>query len=325
MALVYCRECGSKISDKALACPKCGALQKNISKNKNSKSENRINDLHEKTSNSFEIDIKTSGRENKIIPQNDKGGVIFVEHDTNELSTNKATTIKQSKFSLKWTIIAISLLTITLIVILLIIPVNETKTTGNNIEFTERNSNITKQETSNLINGYEYVDLGLSVKWATCNVGANSCEEFGNYYAWGETSTKNSYTKNNSSSYGIEILDISGISNYDVAAFKMGDNWRLPTKMEATELKDKCKWIWTKINDKNGYKVIGPNGNSIFLPVAGYCGSSHGSVNERGNYWTSTPNSNDNRYAFGLYFDNTRQHVGWDSKYDGYSIRPVLD
>ena len=118
------------------------------------------------------------------------------------------------------------------------------------------------------INGHEYVDLGLSVKWATCNVGANKPEDYGDYFAWGETETKSSYRENNSITYGKNYSDIGGRSRYDAARANWGGTWRLPTKAELEELENKCTWKWTTQNGVNGYKVTGPNSKSLFLPAA---------------------------------------------------------
>ena len=119
----------------------------------------------------------------------------------------------------------------------------------------------------------EIVDLGLSVYWASCNLGATKPEEYGNYYAWGETSPKDSYTEQNYSYYDADKAtyidigeDISG-TEYDAARVNLGGEWRMPTYDEMDELIKKCTWEWTQINGVNGYKVIGPNGNSIFLPT----------------------------------------------------------
>lgn len=98
----------------------------------------------------------------------------------------------------------------------------------------------------------EYIDLGLSVKWATCNVGASSSEEYGSYFAWGETIPKNIYLKET------YLPD----KNFNKV-------FRLPTKEEFKELLNKCTWTWTLQNGVKGYKVTGPNGKSIFLPAAG--------------------------------------------------------
>ena len=177
-------------------------------------------------------------------------------------------------------------------------------------------------------NGHEYVDLGLSVKWATCNVGANKPEDYGNYYAWGETSTKSSYTESNSKTYGKQMSDIKGNSQYDAARANWGGIWRLPTRAELEELKNKCTWTWTAQNGVKGYKVTGPNGNSIFLPAAGYrYGSSLDGGGDYGNYWSSTPDDNGYDYgAFHLYFIDGHWSLYWSSgRNDGFTVRPVSE
>lgn len=94
---------------------------------------------------------------------------------------------------------------------------------------------------------HEYVDLGLpsGTKWATCNVGANIPEEYGDFYAWGEITTKSEYTTENCVTYGESMDDISGNPNYDVARAKWGGSWRMPTKSEMRELVYNCNWTWT--------------------------------------------------------------------------------
>ncbi|MBO7255797.1 MAG: hypothetical protein J6V04_00535, partial [Bacteroidales bacterium] len=184
------------------------------------------------------------------------------------------------------------------------------------------------QNESNKINGYEYIDLGLpsGLKWATCNVGASSAEEYGDYYAWGEIETKIDYTTDNSKTYGRWINDISGNSTFDVARAKWGGSWRLPTKEEFSELRQKCKWQWTSQKGKKGYKVTGPNGNSIFLPAAGsrYEFSLY-NAGEYGNYWSSAPRGNNVYTAYDLYFNSSRRNVDWDNREDGHSVRPVSE
>ena len=177
------------------------------------------------------------------------------------------------------------------------------------------------------INGHQWVDLGLSVKWATCNVGASSPSDYGNYYAWGETRTKSEYTRDNSSTYGINIGDISGDSRYDVARANWGGTWRLPTQAEMQELIDKCTWTWTSQGGHNGYRVTGPNGSSIFLPAAGYRrGSSlHYRAGDYGYYWSSTPYESDARGAYYLYFYSSGHYLKWKGPYNGRSVRPVSD
>lgn len=143
--------------------------------------------------------------------------------------------------------------------------------------------------------GYDYVDLGLSVKWGFCNVGANSPEQYGSYYAWGELNPKSKYTKQNSETYGVKMNDISGNPQYDVAKYKYGGTWRIPTKYEFNELIERCKWQKTKYKNVIGYKVTGPNGKSIFFPLGGEMldNKINESIKYEGNYWTSTPYTRD--------------------------------
>ena len=184
-----------------------------------------------------------------------------------------------------------------------------------------------KSSTANEIAGHEYVDLGLSVKWATCNVGANSPEDYGNHYAWGETSTKSSYTRGNSKTYKMYYGDIAGNSSLDAARANWGGTWRLPMSSEIDELIDKCNWTWTTMNGVNGYKITSKvNGRSIFLPAAGYRDSSSlyfaGSC---GYYWSSTPNESYTSGAYRLGFASGSRDVGWGNRSDGQSVRPVSE
>ena len=150
---------------------------------------------------------------------------------------------------------------------------------------------------------YLAIDLGLSVKWATCNVGASTSEFYGNYYAWGETSTKSEYWTSNSKTFGKNLGDISGNAQYDAARANWGGSWRMPRKAEFDELRKHCTWQWTTQNGVKGYKVTSKtNGNSIFLPAAGwrYGSSSHHDVGEEGKYWSSTPYEDDADDAEGV-------------------------
>ena len=183
-------------------------------------------------------------------------------------------------------------------------------------------TNLAAQE--NTINGHEYVDLGLNIKWATCNIGASSPSDFGDYYAWGETMPKSEYIMDNSRTYDKFLQDISGNPEYDVARAKWGGLWRLPTMAEFEELKDKC--IWTYIFERGHYgcRVHGPNGNSIFLPAAGrYIRSILKDSNSKGYYWGAT--SNRNRESASCFFLMRFPFVYYGSRSQGHSIRPVSD
>ena len=178
-----------------------------------------------------------------------------------------------------------------------------------------------------VVNGHAWVDLGLpsGTKWATCNIGATSPEEYGDYFAWGETSTKSSYTSENSLTYGKYMNDISGNAQYDAAVANWGGGWRMPTRSEMQELIDKCTWTWTAQNGVNGYKVTSTvNSNYIFLPAAGYrYGTSLNNAGSNGYYWSSTPDSN--IYAYYLYFSSSSHSVDYDNRNYGRTVRPVIE
>ena len=177
---------------------------------------------------------------------------------------------------------------------------------------------------------HEWVDLGLSVKWATCNVGASRPGDYGKYYAWGDTRTKSTYTDNNSDSYGSsdsKWKNIGGKPSYDAARASWGGDWRLPTEKEFEELCEHCTWEWTTQNGHNGYKVTSKkNGQSIFLPAAGWrYGADENGVGSNGFYWSSTPYEDNADCAYGLGFGEVRHGVSWGGRSYGFSVRPVLE
>lgn len=155
--------------------------------------------------------------------------------------------------------------------------------------------------------GIEAVDLGLpsGLKWGSMNVGASKPEDYGNHYAWGETTTKTSYTGSN---YKFKPYTTSdGITLYpkyettlggdkktaleavdDAATVNVGEGWRMATYAEWKELRESCTWTWTTQNSVNGMLVTGPSGKSIFLPAAGVFRSSKENVGNYGSYWTSS-------------------------------------
>ena len=182
-------------------------------------------------------------------------------------------------------------------------------------------------EVSGAISGRAYVDLGLpsGLKWATCNVGAENPEDYGNYYAWGETSTKSEYTEENSLTYGENMSDISGNDTYDVARKEWGGSWRMPTESEFEELLEECEWIWTTQGGIEGYEVIGPSAKSIFLPAAGWRGSSLHGAGKSGLYWSSTPDGTNGAYAYYLHFDSSLHYMLRGYRDYGRSVRPVSE
>ena len=176
------------------------------------------------------------------------------------------------------------------------------------------------------INGHEYVDLGLSVKWATCNVGASSPEEYGDYYAWGETEVKARYIGDNCETYEKNIGDIGGTTR-DVAHVKWGGTWRMPTDDEINELLDYCTFTWTSKYWVSGYKVTSlRNGNSIFLPAAGWRdGTSLDSAGSNGNCWSSTPAGSNTQFAYILNFYSGGRFTYSNYRFHGRSVRPVSE
>ena len=175
--------------------------------------------------------------------------------------------------------------------------------------------------------GHGYVDMGLSVKWATCNVGADSPGDYGNYYAWGETETKSSYAKDNCETYDKQIDDIGGTSR-DVAHAKWGGGWRMPTRAELEELSDEdnCTWEWTTQDGHKGYKVRSKKtGNSIFLPAAGgWEGRWLNYDGGNGYYWSSTPGEGSPWCAMNLsVISSSNHHMYGSLRYHGLTVRPV--
>jgi hypothetical protein len=180
---------------------------------------------------------------------------------------------------------------------------------------------------------HEAVDLGLpsGTKWASCNVGATKPEEYGGYYAWGETEEKEVYSQDaymyyKNGEYVNLGSDISG-TKYDVAHVKWGGNWCMPTKDDIKELLDNCTSEWTTLNGVNGRKFTSNiNGNSIFLPAAGYRWLGDlGYAGENGYYWSSTQNPDYSDGAYYLYFysGNARWRYYLD-RFSGQSVRPVV-
>ena len=197
----------------------------------------------------------------------------------------------------------------------------------------------------NTIAGHQFVDLGLSVKWATCNVGANSPEEYGDDYAWGETSIKSSYTEDNCETWRKDVGDIKGTCR-DVAHVKWGGSWRMPTRKEFEELINNCTFKWTTRNGScgrfswtdgvKGIKFMSKkNGNSIFLPATG-CHKDHFLLSEKEEccYWSSTPDegcrNTGKSYALLVPSDDISRYssilgpISWKRSY-GLSVRPVTE
>ena len=201
--------------------------------------------------------------------------------------------------------------------------------------------------TANEHNDHKFVDLGLpsGIKWATCNVGATKPEEDGDYFAWGETQPKDIYNWSTykwcngsgstmtkyctSSSYGTVDNKTTLELSDDAANANWGGDWRMPTIEEQEELLVECTWTWTTQNGVNGYKVTSPkNGNSIFLPLAGYREDSLFYIWRNGRYWSSSLSTSFLLRAYNVtfYSNGLGNDVFGDDvlRYLGQSVRPVL-
>ena len=221
---------------------------------------------------------------------------------------------------------------------------------GGKVFITAQAGTLTKRcdiiiKASGLEFNHEYINLGLSVKWATCNIGANNPEECGNYFAWGETCQKENYdwttykycngyentlTKYNTNSYygNNDFIDNKIIlePEDDAAHVNWGGKWRMPTKEEQYELLSKCTWSKTVKNGIGGFlvtsKVEGYTDRCIFLPFAGHFFASLSSVGEEGKYWSSSLDT----YPSGATFLSLNKNtIGPTTqvRFLGFSIRPV--
>lgn len=194
------------------------------------------------------------------------------------------------------------------------------------------------------LGGHDFVDLGLpsGTLWATCNVGATDPEDYGDYFAWGETTIKETYSWStykycngsattltkycNNSSYGNEGFTDTLTTleaGDDAATANWGVGWRMPTREEFEELNNNCTITWTTLNGVNGHLLTGTNGNSIFLPAAGgRHDSSIDNADSHGDYWSSSLHGGPDGWDFDLHHDN--YGISWDPRSYGRSIRPVV-
>ncbi len=187
-------------------------------------------------------------------------------------------------------------------------------------------------------NGHRYVDLGLSVKWATCNVGASKPELYGDYFAWGETQPKGYYdwsnykwcngTSDNLTKYCTDsifgIVDNKTVLEAadDAAHANWGGSWRMPTAEEWSELQHNCTWTLTGLNGVGGYKVTADNGNSIFLPASGYFWGESVSIGYGvAHYWLNSLRDPLNAYA--MSFDGWSIYTPDMNRAFGLTVRPV--
>ena len=195
-------------------------------------------------------------------------------------------------------------------------------------------------------NGHTWVNLGLpsGIRWASCNVGANAPEDYGDYYGWGETTTKEDYSwatyKHANGAYNklTKYCTSAGFGDNgftddkttiepedDAATANWGEEWHIPTYAEWKELRTQCTWTWTTQNGVNGYQVTSTtNGNSIFLPAAGYrYGTGLDLADSYGLYWSSSLSTDGPSGAWYLRFASDFQRRYGSNRYSGFSVRPV--
>ena len=190
---------------------------------------------------------------------------------------------------------------------------------------------------------HEYVDLGLpsGTLWATCNIGATSPEDYGDYFAWGETTIKTDFRWSTLNYCGDEkgenfskyntLPKYGSVDNKttlersdDAATANWGVNWCMPTRQQFQELNDKCSWTWIVRNGKIGYEVKGPNGNTMFFPGAGCRVGTFFSNDSCGHYWSSSLDVVEPFGGSGLDFNSDDLYFdGWYWRFLGRSVRPV--
>lgn len=205
---------------------------------------------------------------------------------------------------------------------------------------------VTTAQAQNTINGHEYVDLGLpsGTLWATCNVGANSPEDYGDYFAWGETKGyKNGKTNFSWSTYSLCNESANSLTKYctkssfgtvdnrteleaedDAAYVNWGNPWQMPSKEQQDELRKECTYTWTQLNGVEGFKVTGTNGNFIFIPNGGYF---YGTKKDGGGgYWSRSIRIEEPSVAYDLCFAGYRiLEMDYISRCNGDNVRPIID
>lgn len=203
---------------------------------------------------------------------------------------------------------------------------------------------IVEAEVINDVSPAEAVDLGLSVKWASCNVGADTPEGYGSYFAWAETTPKSTYTWDN---YKYKDQTTDNYTKYtyshsdgtpdgkwylekedDAAAYQWGGTWRIPTNSEFNEMSNACTHEWEEVNGVAGMRYTAPNGNSIFLPAAGVKAGENFSLDGTlGLYWTNERNyyTDDVIYRYIVTPEIDNPYITGMKRYFGFTIRAVKD
>ena len=191
----------------------------------------------------------------------------------------------------------------------------------------------TDDDTSGYVDGYYAVDLGLSVGWATMDVGANDVDEIGWYLQWGQLAEPEDgdYSTSKCSTYGVSLDDISGNVDYDTATYNWGGSWRMPTYYEYYELYKNCDFEYDEETyGIPGAKVTGPSGNFIFLPITGWydIDSSFEDYGNQGMFWTSQSSSDTEAYHFYILYSSGKITAIYSNDHNrsrGHPVRAVCD
>ena len=309
MALINCPKCGKQVSDRALRCPHCGIDVKEYQEQLRQEElkQERLRELEKQKEECHEIEQPP-----QLIQESDKKGG---NHGSKKI------------------IISLIILSLILIGVILSLVLRGSSGTRS----VDEGSAASEDIATGSIGGHEYIDLGLpsGLLWATCNVGAENPEDYGDYFAWGETTTKSSYDEKNSATDCKDnswlrtngYLDPNGnlTMEYDVANANWGSTWRMPTKADMDELLENTTSTWTTRNGVKGRLLTSKrNGQTIFLPAAG--DRSNKSLYDDGAYgfyWTSTPREDYYYSSYYLYFNSDQCLIGWSNRHFGPAVRPV--
>lgn len=220
---------------------------------------------------------------------------------------------------------------------------------GENVDslvFFEKEEPSSEESQENILNGHEWQDLGLPshTLWARTNIGAESPEEYGDYFSWGEVEKKNvfsldkykynqdtegftKYVPKSQKSFGYKNFsdDKTELMPSDDAAHVIwGTGWRIPSYEQMKELVTCCTWVWDELDGKKGYKVYGPNGQHIFIPAAGFrTGTRQMGVGNDAYLWFRNLYSPMPSRSWSLYLNESAHYMSNSTRSDGQSIRPV--
>ena len=201
------------------------------------------------------------------------------------------------------------------------------------IPIEEIDSVLFAEDVCETVEGHAVVDLGLKVKWAYANLdlegknmeSAPYVENDKALYGWADPTGKQHSESLDDYPAGVNWPpnNISG-TNLDIVKMNWGGEWRLPTDEEMRELMTECTWTWETVNEAHGYRVTGPNGNSIFLPASGFrYGEQADAKGVSGNYWSGTLSTDNNNSGRSISFNSVIKGTGYSMRLYGFSVRPV--